>query len=69
MTQSDLGTNHTLIIRLHTSRENNSFRLPCQISDLSGTRKQLSEDADSPKPTQDKMTRLRLQQRESEFAI
>lgn len=38
--QADLGTNHTL-------REHSSFRVPCQISDLGGIRKQLSEDAQS----------------------
>lgn len=66
--QSGLGINHG-VERLDTSREHKSLRFPCQISDLGGTRKQLGEDAESAKPTQDKMTRLRLQESKSVFVI
>jgi hypothetical protein len=55
--------------RVHTSREHNSLGLPCQISDLGGAGKQLSKNAKRPKPAQDKMASLRLQQRESAFVI
>lgn len=57
--RSDLRANHTSC-KLYTSREDYSFGFPCQFSDLCGTRKELSEDAESAKTTQDKMTCLRL---------
>lgn len=45
---------------LCTSRENNSLGLPCEIGDLGGARKQLSEDTKRSKTTQNQMTRLGL---------
>lgn len=59
VSQSDVPS-YNASSRLYTSRENDSFRLPCQFSDFGGTRKELSEDAESAEPTKDKMTRLRL---------
>jgi hypothetical protein len=59
VSQSGLHSNHTSC-RFYTSRENYSLRLPCQFGNLGGTRKELSEDAESAKTAEDKVACLRL---------
>lgn len=45
----------------HTSREDNSLRLPCQLSDLGGAWKQLGENTEGSEATENQMAGLRLQ--------
>lgn len=64
LSESDFDTFYCIFLRLHTSGEDNSLRFPCQIGDLSGTGKKLSEDTETAKTAQNEMACLGLQRKE-----